>query len=81
MCLHAFFRALVDICCLPWCAPATHACSAQPLFKAEATLQLGLLHSLPPLWAAALVDICCDDQRHILYTRSQASVLQASGVK
>lgn len=26
--------------------------------------------------AAALVDICIDDQRHILYTRSQASVLQ-----
>ncbi|PRW05942.1 nuclear pore complex Nup155 isoform B [Chlorella sorokiniana] len=25
---------------------------------------------------SALVDICCDDQRHILYTRSQASMLQ-----
>lgn len=48
-------------------------------YQGRTTLQLGLLHSLPPLWAAALVDICCDDQRHILYTRSQASVLQASG--
>ena len=28
---------------------------------------------------AALVDICIDDQRHILYTRSQASVLQVGG--
>jgi len=40
-CLHAFFRALVDICCLPWCAPATHACSAQPLIKAEQHSNLG----------------------------------------
>jgi hypothetical protein len=33
----------------------------------------GALH--PPL-KAALVDIVVDDQRHILYTRSQSSVLQ-----
>jgi hypothetical protein len=66
-------RGAAAAACMAARGTGWHASQVPPPWSLPMPDAAGALH--PPL-KAALVDIVVDDQRHILYTRSQSSVLQ-----